>query len=203
MKFRFLLLGLLLTALAANAQIEAGMLRLGGNFNFNRSDNNISESIDATISFAPNVGYFTSENAMVYAILPLSHSRSTADRGDFRTINNGLGFGAGYRLYFLSTDQLYLHIGPELVFQRNVNKVEQNGDEPVDVGAQRVWQGNISPGITYFLNDKLSIDAAFGGFGYQSIQTRNTGDYSVASNDFFFNFGSSISFGLYYYLGTD
>ncbi len=186
MKKQLLLFVLFLGLMSTGAQAQ-GKMFLGLDLGFNSNDAGYNGNHEVSqFNLGPSLGYWLNDNsAIVVGINFSSHDNKTDDIKD-----TGFGIGAEFRYGWHFGDNVYVYLAPGIGF--NSYKTDDSGTETkwtqLDIG--------ISPGVSYMLADKWSINAYFGGLGYSS-QKPDGGD---AVNAFGLSLDmSSLGFGLWYH----
>ena len=172
-----LFLSLIFTGLSAQSKLFGG-LDLG----FSSNDN------ESTFLLGPKIGYWLNDNsALVGGIFYTSNKDKTQDP---EVTTSGFGIGAQYRFCWHSGDNFYFYLAPGVDY---ASLKADNGTNDVKTNTFNV---SLSPGISYMLADKWSINAEMGLLNYNSTKV---GDFDAATQfDVDMNM-SSLSFGLWYH----
>lgn len=189
MKKLLLLFVLFLGLMSTGAQAQ-GKLFLGLDLGFNSYDagyDGPNEGHEASqFNLGPSLGYWLNDNSAI--VVGINYSSFDNKTSDSKT--TGFGIGAEFRYGWHFGDNVFVYLAPGIGFSSN--KTETGGNDAkwtqLDLG--------ISPGVSFMLADKWSINAYFGGLGYSS-QKPDGGD---AANSFGLNLDmSNIGFGLWYH----
>jgi len=151
-----------------------------------------SESTDdvkaSRFEFAPQVGYFVSENIAVG--LRAGFVSEKAENGSVDTVDNsGFGVGAFGRYYFTPANQfsLFAQLGVDYESMDNKLADVQTGEFGVNLGA----------GLNYFVSSNFSIEAGVAVLGYSSND--NGGNGAESTNSFAFGGDwTAVTFGVNY-----
>ncbi|MBT1708519.1 outer membrane beta-barrel protein [Fulvivirgaceae bacterium PWU5] len=185
----------------AQAQTTAGNMMLGGTFMY-RSEKQETPAEDAkrnTFTFAPQFGYFVADNLAVGLGLDLTTVKIDQPDGDEDKSTEFL-FEPFARYYmFTSNDKFAFYAEGALGF--GSTKVEPDGD---DEQKSSMFRFRVSPGFSYFFNEKWALDFQLSGISYTS---ENPNTDSDADDDKIntFEFGvSSLSpqLGFRYFIGN-
>ncbi|PIB37978.1 outer membrane beta-barrel protein [Maribacter sp. 4G9] len=215
------LFAILLACLTASAQeseenlvIEKGTWNIRGNasIRFSNNDNRlnlqdfVAENSLNSFTIAPSFGYTLKNNLVVGVGLQYLNQKtegsttSLNNTDNFKSTNNSIGLVPYIRGYKALGKQLALYLQGEAGYNRNWGKSEQNGQsENNDFTGNNLFIG-IRPGITYFLDKKLAMEANYGALGYSFNETKYEDGRSTKSDSFNLNLdASNIFFGLAYY----
>ena len=144
-----LTLALLLCATFTFAQTEAGKLMIGGNAGFDIQKQDDHDDI-VSIDLNPMLGFFVIDNLAVGAALSVS---SFKEGDEFTT--TGLGI-APFGRYYIGPGGVKLFIHAQ--FGYITSKYDDGTFEVKSKGTQLT----IGPGLAFFLNDHVAIEALLG-----------------------------------------
>ncbi|MBL7934170.1 MAG: outer membrane beta-barrel protein [Bacteroidia bacterium] len=232
MKKQIIISTLILTSGILSAQTSKGNFMLGGNIghNFNETTNQDTSmarrrSQTANSSFAGSVsgGYFIKDNIAVGIVLGYSSNSSTFENegitgnqpytGKDSYHSNMISAGAFFRQYKMlgqSRFGLFYQVsGTYGVGDWNQTQKSQSGNNVVELnysGKSSQLALNLNPGITYFVTNRIGLEATLGYIGYSSQSgnnNRSTGFQSdTKTRQLNANFSlSSLSLGVRVYLG--
>jgi len=177
MKKPILLIALLFMSTLAFGQIQKGDVRLGGSLSLSKSDfNNGSDAKSFAIS--PQASLFLSETTSLG--LALGYSSREINGQD----SNLFTYGAFARFYRNMGEKFYLYLQPGITLGTG----DSNGTDLSTFGF------SVTPGIAYFLSDKIALDMNVGGFFYnsQDLGGVDTNNYAFNLNLTSFTMGASI-----------
>lgn len=183
--FTFLALGISTVHAQSKEGFSKGNSFISGSFDF--QSETIGSITKTDLAFSPRYGYFISDKIVVGGKLSLGQNKTT----DSIVVENNSVFSAGvFTRYYTSPKSrfsLFGHLGFNFNTQtENISKSNVNG---FDLG--------LSPGISYFLSDKLAIEATFGQLGFETSKPDVAGAVSTNTVNFDLNL-SNIGFGLIY-----
>lgn len=165
-------------ALAANAQVWVGG-SIGASTSKTTADGIKDVKINK-VTIAPTIGYTLDENWDIAAEISYSHKDKNVGKS-----SNTFGF-APYARY------KYFKIGKFAAFADGgfsyANEHICGDSESVNI-----WGIGIAPGVSYDLNNKISIDARLGGIGWEFSKY---GD--VKTNKFGFDLDNELKLGIYF-----
>jgi len=168
-KLVFIFCFVLATAISANAQYFAG-----GSFGFNTTGgkvkydgNSTDKASTTTFAFSPKVGYVLSENFCVGLQLNLSTRKVTTPGTPDDEVDKSFTFGLTpfARYYAVRINKLALFAQGNIGFSTTKTK-EKVGSTSNDGPTTNVFGFNVHPGISYDLNDRVSLEAVIGGFNF-------------------------------------
>ncbi len=204
------------------AQINQGALLVGAGFNFlhfnDVRENQInsqsltSESNTTNFSFFPSVGYFVKPNLMVGLGLgyQLSNQVSSNSQTDDELAFNRHTFSISpyVKKYMELNDNLYFNIHVGVLGGFGWMNENYNGTESKSDFYQ--LRAAVSPGLTYFLNQKWALFANYGSIFYQFEHKidyqNNSSDIASTTNSNYFaaSFSlNSFSLGIQYFLRNE
>ena len=168
MKKLFLTTLCLILSTGAFAQIQQGNFQLGGSATLNNSETPNFESDFFRI--LPRFGYFV--NDKISLGVQLGYSSNSLETAGGETSNNQFLFGAYARFHKDLAERVYLFVEPSILFGTGDADVPTlNGVTEADFSSTTI---GISPGIVYFLTDKIGLEFGFGVF--QFIQEKSEGN---------------------------
>lgn len=206
----------------SNAQINKGTIYVSGQVNYKNNKTTIDDFQEKrtgnTFKISPSVGVFVASNLAVGASVGYLHSKVTsqtvtntsnamyAGSSDISVKSNLFEIAPFVRKYFTVSDKLYFfgHLEVPIAFGKvnrhyvvvteypSITTVEefQFENKSTSIGV------NVKPGLDYFLNKNLTIEATFGEFGYNNSKEKGV-DGSVENYNFGVNL-SSVTFGVKY-----
>ena len=170
----------------SNAQFAKGNMYASGLIGFSSSSQGDIKS--SVMSVSPGVGYFVASNLSVGIELGVG-AQSTEIASVKSDDQNSMTAGVHARYYFTPANKFsfFGNLGVDYMSMNDkIDKVKTTG-----------FGLSVSPAISYFVSDKLAMEASIGSIGYSSLKTDITG--SKALNTLNVNFDlSSISYGLVY-----
>ncbi|OEJ99787.1 outer membrane beta-barrel protein [Roseivirga misakiensis] len=180
MKKSVLLLTLMFFGTVAFGQIQKGDVRLGGNFLYNKTDNDVFETSNFQIN--PQASLFLSETTSVG--LTIGYNRQKNENPGGVIESDQFNYGAFARFYRSMGERFYLFLQPGI----NFSSGDANGTDFSSFGI------NVIPGVAYFLSDKFAVDANIGGIFYNSQDTNGTdsNNFGLNLNLSGFTLGASI-----------
>lgn len=210
MKKILLTLSFMGIAAISQAQLTPGLIAVGGTFEFSSESNKIKSggnTIDGTtktkFAIIPSVGYLISDKIEIGAGLGYDYtSEKTPDPSDkdkSTTNSTGKIVLAPYARYYKmmagnvglfgqgGIDFSAVSYGTEVKTASGTNKTSESGTE---------FAIRVRPGIIYFMNDKIAIEALWGGLGFETAGSDNW-----SSSTFKFAISpASVLFGFRYYI---
>lgn len=138
-----------------------------------------------SFEIAPSIGYFVTSNIAVGGRLGFESQKEEAG---IETKTNTFSIGAFGR-YYMTPASKFSFFG-ELAANYSSSKVEEEGIAPLpDTESKENGFGiQVAPGISYFLNSNLAIEATFGILGYNTVDP--DADGADSRNEF--NFGLDL-----------
>lgn len=222
MKKLFIIITLLLGAIAGHAQLSKGNIQLGGTVSYGRhsydnqfSSANANEINTSLLVISPKVGLFISDKSVIG--LSMDYSRSIAkadfvtsfDTGDQKATQSIISFGPYYRIYkpLGTTAALFLHTQATVGVGKIKTDWTYDGSTPASSDNRKSFLFNalISPGITFFVSEKWALEGSIGliRYSYTALKSDEEGasDAKDTGNHFDFNVNlSSFSLGLQYFI---
>ena len=196
-KLTYLVLLVLLAGTTAQAQYF-----LGGSFNFSntggsiKSENTTTDKETSTsFGLSPQVGYFLSEDFAVGLGIGINSSREKSP-GDPEVIDKSTGFSIQpfARYYVLDLNKFSLFGEGQLSYSASSSKVETGGTTTEGPSTSTVGF-SVFPGVSYDLNEKVSIEAFVNGFNLSynhTTETTDVGDTEVKDRTSSFNLGANM-----------
>lgn len=174
-----LLLALLFVAAFSTSNFAQGNCFGGIDLGFSSNDAHSSFSI------GPSYGHWLNDNGAIVASLGFFSDKDKTTNPE--TKENGFGIGVQYR-HCWKNDNFYFYIAPGVAY--GTSKVD-DGTFEFKVNTLNI---SLSPGISYMLSDKWSINAEMGLLDYTSLGgDADDSQFSINTNM------SSLSFGLWYH----
>lgn len=153
---------------------------------------------DNGFEIAPSVGFFVTNNIVLGGRLGYSSNKQENDQDGFdvETKSNSFQVGAFGRYYFTPASKFsfFGELGVDYVTTKSEINVPVSEEYKVNGFAVQV-----APGVSYFLNNRLALEATFGILGYATAKP----DFPGAEKTNVFNFGldtRDISLGIIYKL---
>lgn len=205
-----LILGIACCLVAAMtfAQPQAGSMFVGGNIGLSSYKNKIKNggnSVDTYSAFnfnlLPEVGLMMSENMAIGARAGFNMNAITTPAGNDDRKRTTTSFLINpFARYYVGGQVagFFAEANMALGFGSAKQKV---GSTSTDLGKVSSFELGVAPGVYFFLNEKISLNAKFGLIGFSNQVFKDNND--VKDIDSGFNFGintSSITFGLNYHL---
>ncbi|MBK9108937.1 MAG: porin family protein [Saprospiraceae bacterium] len=141
----------------------------------------------SSFNIGPSLGYWLNDNAAIVGSVGFSSEKDKTANPEVTT--SGFGIGVQYR-HCWKNDNFYFYLAPGVGY--GTAKVD-DGTTDFSVNTLNV---TLSPGISYMLSDKWSINAEMGLLDYTSVSADGAdtdSQFSVNTNM------SSLSFGLWYH----
>lgn len=184
--------------------IDKGTWSFGGQLSLNLSNseseyNGITqESDNSGISINPEVGYTINKNLIVGLGLGYAHSENN-DSNNFTNSRNTFSIYPYVKKFIPVNKNLLFSVRGEVRFSKtsydNNNLLNNISDQTFFIGFR--------PGITYFISDKLALEANIGALGYSRL-TRDFDPVNLdkaTTNSFNFDFNSNnLLFGFTYFM---
>jgi len=186
--------------------IDKGTWSFGGQLSFNlsnsefESNGSTQESDNNGISINPEVGYAVQKNLIIG--LGLGYSYFDAKSGNnFSDSRNTFSIYPYIKKFIPVNKNLLFSIRGEIQFSKT--NFENSNNNFLNNGNDQGFFIGFRPGISYFISNKLALEANIGALGY----SRSTRDFDTnnsdkaTTNSFSFDFNSSnLFFGLTYFL---
>ncbi|CAM1339645.1 outer membrane beta-barrel protein [Tenacibaculum aestuarii] len=180
--------------------IEKGTWYTAGNFSIGKSSNEFEGSPETSkyfsFNFSPKVGYTINDNLIIGLGVGYGYSKSES--------GNGIGKGNSYQIFpyikkhFPLGKKLTISLQGE--FSYNYSEFSDNSlPNPNERNSNQYFIG-IRPGMTYFLNKNIALEANIGSLGYSKTDLNENNFPDRESDTFQFNINSTdLMFGLSYY----
>jgi len=179
----------------AFAQVQRGRSFLSGGIGFNTSSpkNPAPGETKQFTHFDINAKYgFMIGNSWAIGISPSYSTQMQKYAAGGTRVGTDFGIGPFVRKYFALSDKFYFHLDASYSF-------DQIGSYSTDVNGNKIKDPKstsnviaISPGASYFITDRVALQAMLGSLAY----TKYNGPATNASTGFVVNFGiSSITLG--------
>ncbi len=170
-----------------NGGFAQGDVFVTGAVNFNNETT--GDQKDNSFTFAPQVGYFLTENIAIGAKVEFMSSKT--DDGTTDASNSGFGVGAFGRYYFTPANQfsLFAELGAD--YNTYDNEYGSMAGEGSGFGI------GLGAGMNYFVSSNFSIEAKVGVLSYDTTKP----DASGAESTNTFDFGGdwrAVTFGVNY-----
>ncbi|GAB5526860.1 MAG: hypothetical protein Roseis2KO_47320 [Roseivirga sp.] len=191
MRKTLLLTSLFLLFNSAFSQIEKGAIQAGGSVRINYEDNQNSRE-NSGFGFFPRAAYFINDQLSLGARFSVEYARAT----NGTSVEKGRWFGYGIyaRLHKPASEKLFFFMQSSASLQSGTSERE----DPAQKFSSNRLNISITPGLTYFMTQKLGMELTFGSIYYR----RSEDDYSGPStrNAVGFDLGlNSISLGASWY----
>jgi outer membrane protein len=176
------------------AQTSQGNIMLGGGFRI-QSDKQETAGEDvktSTVQFIPSAGYFLADDLALGLNLGI-FSQTQADDDKLTRF----AFGPFARYYKYTSNENFAFFG-EVGFLFGSEKFEPDGADEVK-GSNFTFY--ISPGFSYFFNEKWALDLQLQGISYESSDPNKDGDDDKQSSFIFGVESFNPSLGFRYIIG--
>ncbi len=233
-KINFVILSLLVSISSYYAQLSKGtfMPGIGINYSYNSSKSHdtinggglANDNTGKSTNFSTNVklGYFISDKVVIGVFG--GYSKQTFDNTWIQNNNsttnsysiNGIYGGVFLRYYKLLKNNKFGFFGQlssNYTFGKththyteyNVNSQYYSSEVH---GTSYAINASISPGIVYFINNRVGVEAMFGNVGFNSQNNKSFSKYNQVgtgnSNSFYTNFSlNSFQLGVNFYFGKN
>ena len=178
------------------AQLQQGKKFVGGTLSFYKFDNDNSANT-TNLEIGPSLGFMVSDHLSLGVLL--DYTGQYVKGGNFKPNQSIFTLGAFSRQYFPVGEQFALYVQESLSGSTGTEKDTDNGlEQKFNITGFSIGVG---PGIIFFPDPKLGLEAGIGLLGYDHQKRKNsdTGS-SNSSNSYGLNFNmTSITFGLRYY----
>jgi len=156
--------------LFALAQIEKGKTFISGTLQLENYSNGGDGYNTKTTSFAigASVGRLLTDRFAI-GITPVVQTNVSTTTGDFKTHETQVNIGAFGRYYFPVGERFYFHLdgGVDLGFVKS--RTENAGGTLISESEGKEYRIGVRPGASYFLTDKVALQAFIGDVSFQSI----------------------------------
>lgn len=207
MKKTVLLVAIVLAGITSSfAQTSAGNVMAGGSFGFSSTggevvNGNTTNQKNTTTSFSiiPRAGYFISDGLAVGTGIGFS-SQKTTDPDD-NYISSSLFQISPFARYYVSLGEKVSLYGEGAVNLGFGGSKAVAGGTEIDTGDVSAFGIAVSPGINYFITDRLGLDIGFSLISFSNTNQKDpTDDSENKTNNFSFGFDSfSPNFGIYFF----
>ena len=173
-------------AFTSSAQFAKGDMFASGSVGYSSSSQGDLKS--TTMLVSPGVGYFLTSNLSLG--LELGVGSQSSENASVKTDNqSSMTAGVHARYYFTPANKFS--------FFGNMGVDYMSANDKIDKVKTTGFGLSVSPAISYFVSDKIAMEASFGSIGYNSMKTDIAG--AKAMNTLNVNLDlSSISYGLIY-----
>ena len=191
----------LLVANLCHGQIQKGDVLIGGSFQIITST--FEDSRNTGFSLAPRAGFFLSDRTSLGPILGYSYTsrkdNTIGVESDYNT--NTFTFGAYMRNYKPISEKFFFFLQSGIVYGTgNVALTSTTFDEE---GDQTLFEVSVSPGLAYFVNDRISLDVRLATVTFRDEKTDVLGRFGgiIDSSGLTISGGlTNVSFGLSWFL---
>ena len=203
-KVLFSLVVVAMAIASASAQLfVGGSIGFGGKSN---STTSVGTTVDGPSSsyfgIAPMAGYYLNSKLAVGAKLDYLHTGETnyntngPIRTETKTSTNNFGITPFIRYHVLEIGNLSLFGQGELGLGFGGSTVTASGIS-TDGPSIFTFRLGVIPGVSYKLNEKIDLEAYFGGLDFNNISSKKTTNgVEVKTSDTSFDFNLYTSFGL-------
>jgi len=188
------------------AQPVSGKLILGGNFSFSfehYGEDNQSKSNSFEIN--PNIGFFITEKTAIGVRAGYSMTKDEY-ANSFYDSEKVSAFGLSpYFRYYIKPNKggIFLQSSLQLYFGKEKTSYydEYEMQDVVEESNFTLMNIGVSPGVYYYITEKIAIEATFGRLSYQFVTTKDEDDNKNKQNYFGLSLNpQSISFGVVFNL---
>ncbi|MEN7548890.1 outer membrane beta-barrel protein [Rapidithrix thailandica] len=200
------LAGLLFFAIQASAQIGPGKILLGGSLGFSSKDTendndwiNSRNGTETTFELMPRIGFGLSENWVIGAGIGYQSTKFDRDGSDYEEKTNMFVFSPYARYYKMVSEKVGFFGEGTFAFGTGKYKPEPTGNKK-DLSSFAV---GVTPGITYFITEKIAFEATMGFLGYSQIKAEvdGTDDPESEKSEFGLNVDlTTLNFGVQFVL---
>jgi outer membrane protein len=215
MKKVLLTLSFIGIAAISQAQLAAGQIAIGGSLGFTaESSTNKTGAVTVdgpkTTSFniMPSVGYLVTDKIEIglgigYAMT--SREETLNNNKDVRKFSTSVFAIMPYaRYYMMMAGNVGFFGQAGISFASGTAKTEitpQGGPTTSTSSDISAFGLGVSPGIIYFMNDKIAIEAAWGALGYNRFSEKMGDDETITTIGGLDLNTSTLKFGFRYYIG--
>lgn len=192
---------LLFAVVAISAQAFSQMF-LGGSFSVDMDKTkNATEDIYKSTSFGitPKVGYYLNDQFAIGGAIGYTTTSYTYFNGaddDTKSTRNNMSISPFIRYHAVEAGNFSLFVEPMLSFGFGSSKSERGSTTTSDADLSS-FGIQISPAMSYKINDKINIEAYFGALSYSS-STEKEGENKRTATSFGLEFSSRLSLGFIY-----
>jgi len=220
------------TTLNSSAQIQKGAMLIGGNVSFNIQERNeefrtYSFTLEddyykrTFLSARPQFGVFINESMLLGIGINYEFNETKSKFIDLTSYeesestqkSNLIFFNPYFKKFFKIKEKFFLTTSLNFLIGFGKRKMESEGYYGNDYKRELKifeYRLNISPGLTYFLNDKWALNANIGQLYYSHKKETPDKDIGVSekpkniSKDYGLSFKfNTFSIGIQYYLGNN
>ncbi|GFD74597.1 hypothetical protein KUL113_40170 [Tenacibaculum sp. KUL113] len=184
--------------------IEKGTWYVGGNVSLGHTNSEFEDSPNTSkyfnFNFSPKIGYTFNDNLILG--LGLGYGYTESESGN--TTNNQVNTTNHFRVF--PYIKKYFPVGKKLTislqgeFRYSYSEYEKNDVLNSNGGHTNEYFIGVRPGITYFLNKNLALEANIGTLGYNNATQKSGSPSKRTWSSFNFNINSTdLMFGLSYY----
>ena len=165
---------------AAFGQIQKGDVRIGGNLSISKSENPGFEA--NRFSLNPNASFFISEQTSLGITLGFSNQKT--NNGGTEQKTDQFAYGVFARFYKSMGDKFYVYLQPGITL----------ADGDVNGTDFSSFSFNVTPGLAYFVSEKIALEMGLGGFFYtsQDVGGVDSDNYGFNINLTGFTLGASF-----------
>jgi len=187
--------------------ITKGTWSFGGSASFGYADQefenfgNTFESNFLSFSIIPEIGYAVEENLILGLGLGYSYRRSEDNDSNIDFSNDTFIIAPFIKRFFPINDNLLFTLKGEFRYTKANADNFSNGNNITTQGSNTYFVG-IRPGISFFISEKVALEANFGSLGYERTTSETNNNPSTFTiNNFGFDFNSAnLLFGFTYYM---
>jgi len=198
-----LVVAIVVSALASQAQVEKGNWLLGGSLGFSSTNNDAvgGNSTSFNSNIVPSLGWAVGKNAVIGLRGGFSTGTTKYESNSSKQTFNGYTAGAYWKMYFPFADKAgwYTNLGAAYNFSKSKQTTMGSLVESENSG----YYFNFSPGVYYMPTKKIVLSGGLGGLAYSHIRTSGNSTPVATSSAFIFNLLNSFSFGIEFLLGKD
>ena len=182
------------------SQTSTKTFSFGGliSFTTNEVENPPNDSKVTSIAFSPTVGYFIKDKMEIGINMNFLRESTEAEYAPAEFTETEFGIGPFIKYYMFTSNENFA-ITFQALARYNMGKIEPEDSAP---GQKRnSYYFALSPGFTYFFNDKWGLDFQLAGISY-TINIPDKENPNIVHKVFVFGVQSfSPSLGFRYYLG--
>jgi len=185
------------TALTTNAQFTKGDKFTSTSFSY--SSKTKGDFTSSSFNLAPSVGYFVSNNWSLVLEFGIGSNLTDSSTGiddlgnalpDVKFVDkSSFSFGAHANYFFTPAEKFSFFANIGIDYLSENNKIAKETTSGFGL--------SVVPSLSYFLNDRLAMQASYGSLGYHTMKSDAAN--AKAENNLGLNFDmSSIGFGMTY-----
>ncbi|CAM1348948.1 outer membrane beta-barrel protein [Tenacibaculum halocynthiae] len=173
-------------------------------YSFNRSYDQIKNE-NSTFSFniTPKLNYFIGDNLSLGFGIGYNYRNNdnTDNNQNLTTQNtNTFSFNSYIKKHYFIVSNLSFFLQGEVNYQTGKTKTIFQNSSNIPTSDINTFFIGIRPGVSYFLTNKIAIQAYFGSLGYTNTTIKNGTSFKENQNRFDLNLNSSqLIFGMSYY----